>query len=128
MDYGRGAVDHISHQCGLSLIYGAGVINTHMAKVLGLDRSTLGLGFTLVLLSQGLPGPFIALFLNKKGVRFTIIAGSPVVVLGALFMALWVKTGWHYVLIFGIVIGLGVGFSGALPALTAITLYWHRGY
>ncbi len=106
--------------------YGAGVINTHMAKALSLDRSILGLGFMIIAFSQGLPGPLIALCLNKKGLRSTIIAGSLVIVLGALFMALWVSTGWQYVVVFGVVIGLGVGFSSAIPVQTGITLWFSK--
>jgi len=106
--------------------YGAGVVNVYMAKAINLDRSTLGLGFTIIALSEGLPGPLIALFLNKMGVRLTIFYGSLTIVFGALLMALVVATGWHYVLVFGIIIGLGVGFSTAIPVQTGVTLWFAK--
>jgi MFS family permease len=102
---------------------GAGVINPWMAKSLNLSRSTLGLGFTLMTLLAGLFGPLVALSLNKKGVRFTMVMGSLSILLGSLLMGLVVGNHWQFILVFGLLIGTGIGFSTAVPTQTGIT-HW----
>ncbi len=106
--------------------YGASVVNASMAKALSLDKVTLGLGFTVITLCWGLPGPLVALFLNKKGVRLSMFLGSLTITLGALLMALVVSKGWQYVLVFGVVIGVSLAFSTAIPAQTGVTLWFTR--
>lgn len=59
---GLGALYFVS---GGFAFYGPGVINAYMAKSLGMDRSTLGLGFSVIALVMGLSGPLVAFFLAK---------------------------------------------------------------
>ncbi len=106
--------------------YGAGIMNAYMAESLNMDRSILGLGFTFILLFSGLPGPLIALCLNKKGVRFTLVLGSLIIIIGALLMALVVTEGWQYVIVFGIIVGTGVGFGGGMAVQTGVTLWFSK--
>ena len=68
-----------------------------MAKDLHLDRTMLGLAFSLYMLMVGLPGPAVAAIVNRIGVRMTLLIGSCSAMLGALSMALFVHTGWQAV-------------------------------
>jgi MFS family permease len=103
--------------------YGSSVINAFMLEDLGLDRRTLGLMVSVYMLMSGLPGPLVAMFVNRYGVRKTLMTGSGILMLGALGMATVVSTGIEAVIVFGFVVGLGVMSGGALAAQTG-TAFW----
>ena len=63
--------------------YGGPVINSAMAKELGFSRETLGLITTIYIIMSGLPGPVVAMAVNRFGVRRTLIVGSLMNVTGA---------------------------------------------
>lgn len=106
--------------------YGASVLNAAMARDLGIERSVLGLGFTLMLLIQGLCGPAIAGAMRRLGIRTTIVAGSVLLACGAALMALWVDSGWRYLLAFGLVVGIGTGMSTYIPTQTLMAQWFVR--
>lgn len=51
--------------------YGPAVINAAMAKSLGLHREMLGNMFSVYMIMSGLPGPLVAVSVNRFGVRKT---------------------------------------------------------
>jgi MFS family permease len=106
--------------------YGQSVINAYMAKSLHLDRTMLGLAFSLYMLMVGLPGPLVAALVGKIGVRFTLLIGSCSAMLGALSMALFVHTGWQAVISFGILIGFGSCAGGAIAEQQGIAQWFVR--
>lgn len=106
--------------------HGAGILNAVMAKDLQLDRKTLGLGFTAMMLAGGFLGPVIAWVIGRAGVRRTIFLGSLVLSGAALLMATSVSQGWQYVLVFGSMMALGVQLSTTIPAQTAVTHWFER--
>lgn len=105
---------------------GASVSNTYMAQDLNLGRSTLGLGFTVCGLIVGLCSPLIAFSINRKGIRFTLLAGCVMVMAGALLMALVVANGWQYVVVFGVLVGLGAAFGSQIPVQTGVTVWFTK--
>lgn len=107
-------------------LYGGSVINAYMAADLHLDRSTLGFGFGIFQLMIGLPGPLVALCLNKKGVRFTLRAGALLGMAGALLMALLVRTGAQFVVVFGLIIGAAAITAGPLPTQSSIARWFDK--
>ncbi len=106
--------------------YGAGVINAYMAEALGMDRSTLGLGFTFILLCTGIPGPLVAYCVKKTGIRLTIALGSLILIGGSVLMAVAISKSWQYIVVFGIIIGLGCAFGGSIPIQTGITNWFMK--
>jgi MFS family permease len=106
--------------------YGSSVINAYMVSDLSLDRRTLGLMVSVYMMMSGLPGPFVAMYVNRYGVRQTLVVGSGILMLGALGMATIVDTGWQAVLVFGFIVGLGVVSGGALAAQTGTTFWFVR--
>lgn len=106
--------------------YGAGVLNPVMAQQLGIDRGMLGLGFTAMLMVQGFAGPANSALLSRIGVRWTVAAGSLLLCAGSLLMAYCVSSGWPYVLAFGVVMGLGTGFSTYIPSQTLVAQWFTR--
>lgn len=106
--------------------YGASVLNAVMAQELAISRGTLGAGFTVMLLVQGLAGPGIALMMSRLGVRFTIAFGSALLAVGTVLMATWVSGPWSYLFAFGITVGLGTGLSTYIPSQTVIAQWFER--
>lgn len=97
-------------------LYGASVINTYMAADLHMNRAALGAAYGFFQWMVGLPAPLVAICINKKGVRFTMLAGCLTVLVGALLMALAVREVWQVYLVFGVIVGLGALSGGILGA------------
>ena len=106
--------------------YGSGVINTYMAVDLHLNRQMVGLPYSVYLLMSGLPGPVAALFVNRRGIRFTILLGGLMVIAGSLIMALFVSSGMQAVLAFGLVVGGGVAVGCIVPTQTGVARWFVR--
>ncbi len=103
---------------------GAIVINPYMAADLHFDRGMLGLVYAVFQLTTGVPGPLVAFSIHKKGVRFTLIAGCALVVLGSLLMALYVHSAVQVFIVFGLIIGLGAFTGGPLATQTGIAQWF----
>ena len=103
--------------------YGSGVINTYMAEALGFDRTMLGVPYSVLMLVSGLPAPLIALLVVRKGIRFALIAGTLMLAVAGLFMALFANSFWTAVIGGGVLAGIGVVTGGALPVQTS-TMRW----
>lgn len=106
--------------------YGSSVLNAAMAADLGLDRRTLGLLFSGYMVMSGLPGPVVAMSVNRLGVRVTLVIGSSILVLGALLMALVVSNGIVAGLVFGLLIGSGVATGAALASQSGLVRWFVR--
>jgi MFS family permease len=106
--------------------YGGPVLNTAMATELALSRETLGLITTFYIIMSGLPGPLVAMAVNRFGARRTLIAGSIMNVAGAAFMATVASSGGAACLGFGLVIGGGVCTGAAIASQTALSRWFVR--
>lgn len=106
--------------------YGGVVINSFMSAEMGLDRSTLGLGFTVFAIAFGLSGPLVGSLVTRIGARRTLLCGCAVLTVGTLLMAFGVTTAWHYALYFGVVIGVGVGLGSVIPIQSSLTFWFRR--
>jgi MFS family permease len=106
--------------------YGGTVINTYMLKEIGMRRSTYGMGFTLLNLFVGLPSMLVAASILRWGIRRTFGIGSALILIGALWLALFATRPWHYLLGFGVLAGTGISFGTIVPAATTITRWFKR--
>ncbi len=107
-------------------IYCGAVINSYMLAQIPMSRSTLGLGFTLLNLFVGLPATLAAMSILRFGVRSTYLIGSGLIFSGAIFLAYFASRPWHYLLAFGVILGIGVCFGDLGPATTAATRWFER--
>src|SRR5277367_1294608 len=98
--------------------YGPAVINAAMARAEGLNRETLGNMFSVYMIMSGLPGPLVALSINRLGVRRTLLLGSFFTIAGSLLMATVVTGGLGAMLCYGLLVGSGVA-TGAVMAAQA---------
>ncbi len=106
--------------------YGPAVINAAMAKAVGLHRETLGNMFSVYMVMSGLPGPLVALSVNRLGVRLTLVLGSAFIVVGALLMATVVTSGVGAMLCFGLLVGTGVATGAALASQAGLARWFVR--
>ncbi len=106
--------------------YGPAVINAAMARALGLHRETLGNMFSVYMIMSGLPGPLVALSVNRLGVRLTLVLGSACIAVGALLMATVVTSGFGAMLCFGLLVGTGVATGAALASQAGLARWFVR--
>jgi MFS family permease len=107
-------------------MYGASVINSVMMHDLNLDRRTLGLLFSLYTIMSGLPGPLVAVCVERLGVKATLILGCLFVTLGSVLMATAVSTGLHAALAFGVLVGIGVAMGGVISTQAGLARWFVR--
>src|SRR5450432_39684 len=106
--------------------YGPAVINPAMAKALGLNRETLGNMFSVYMIMSGLPGPLVAVSINRLGVRRTLLLGSAFTILGSLLMATVVTSGLGGMLCFGLLVGAGVATGSAMASQAGLARWFVR--
>jgi MFS family permease len=103
--------------------YGSSVLNAAMAAELGLDRQSLGTIVAVYLAMSGLPGPLVAMSVNRIGVRLTLVAGSAFIIAGAAMLATFVTNAVLATIAFGLLVGIGVA-TGAIIAAQAGVAQW----
>lgn len=104
-------------------LYGGAVINSYMMKEIVMDRTTFGLGFSLLNLFVGTSAILVGMSITKWGVRKTFIIGSALIAIGSLWMAQVASQPWHYLVGFGFLVGCGLGF-GCIVALSTTITRW----
>jgi len=106
--------------------YGGPVINNAMADAIGFSRAPLGLITTFYIIMSGLPGPLVAMSVRRFGSRATLVAGSILNVVGALYMALFAKSAFDAYIGFGFLIGGGVCTGAAIASQTVLSRWFVR--
>jgi len=106
--------------------YGSSGLNALMAPALHLDRRALGLLFSAYMIMSGLPGPLVAVSVNRLGVRSTLMLGSLLLIVGAVLMGTIVNSFWFAVLAFGLLVGGGVATGAAIAAQAGLARWFVR--
>jgi MFS family permease len=106
--------------------YGPSVINAAMARALHLPRETLGDMFSVYMIMSGLPGPLVALSVNRFGARRTLMLGSAFNVVGSVLMATVVTGGIGAMICFGLLVGSGVATGAALAGQAVLARWFVR--
>jgi len=87
-----------------------------------MNRSLLGLGFTVFILMQGLPGPLIGQLVAKKGAKYAFMLSACVIAISGILLGLLCgKSTVAYILLFGIVLSLGSTMGGQIATQTTIS-------
>ncbi|WP_322046532.1 MFS transporter [Paraburkholderia sp. J67] len=103
---------------------GSSVVNAHMAAALHFDRTVIGLGFGLFILTMGVPGPLVAALIRRFGVKRVVLAGCALLVVGTLATGTVVASSWAFPPVFGLLVGAGVACAGILPAQAAVARWF----
>lgn len=106
--------------------YGQSVMSAVMGKTLGFDRQTLGVIFSVYIAMSGVPGPLVAMSVNRLGVRRTLVIGSLLVIAGAVSMATWVTTWLQAMFALGVLVGAGVATGAAIASQAGLARWFVR--
>jgi MFS family permease len=106
------------------LFYAFSVFLVPMQRELGWSTATLTGGYSLALLVSGLAAPFVGRWIDRRGPRVLMTAGS---VLGVTMVLAWSRVGNlpAYYLLWA---GIGLAMSATLyePAFTTVTAWFER--
>ena len=106
--------------------FGMSVVNTDMAHAMHLSHKQLGLAYSAFSLMAGLPAPLVAMSINRRGIRFTIVVGALMVALGALLMIFTAHTALQAILVLALPVGFGAAMCGTLAPQVAMARWFHR--
>jgi MFS family permease len=105
------------------VFYGFSVIFPTMIKSMDWNRGTASIAHTISVLLMGLMVPLVAISINKLGAKRTISLGLSLLLVGLLLLGTVTSQIWHWIIIWGIVIGVGFAFCGVLPIQTTV-MHW----
>lgn len=103
----------------LTLLVSAGVRSTPGVLILPLESAfgwnRMGTTFPLAinLALYGLCGPFAAAIMEKYGIKRVMIVALSMLVIGT-GLSCWMKNTWEFTLLWGLVIGMGTGFTSSV--------------
>jgi MFS family permease len=107
-------------------IYGLGLLNVHMADELGFNRATLGTAFAVFMLMTGLPGPLTAKLIDAAGIRWTLVTGNLMLLIGAVAMATVATSPFLLILFAGVIIGSSSAIGGPISIQASVTRWFSR--
>ncbi len=116
----------------LSLVMAArtslGLLIPTWENELGWDRTFVSTGGAVMLIVMAVGSPLAGIALDRAGARLVNVAGL-LIVAAAMAMTANMSTGWHYILIFGIIGGIGFSAISAPLIGTVVSFYFreHRG-
>lgn len=86
-----------------------------------MNRSMIGLGFTVFILMQGLPGPLIGKFIAKYGARKAFIASALLIIATGVLMGLFAGASTvAYVVLFGVLLSFSCTLGGQIATQTTV--------
>ncbi|BAK44482.1 MFS transporter [Eggerthella sp. YY7918] len=86
-----------------------------------MNRSMIGLGFTVFILMQGLPGPLIGKFIAKYGARKAFIASAALIIATGILMGLFAGASTvAYVVLFGVLLSFSCTLGGQIATQTTV--------
>lgn len=90
-----------------------------------MNRTYLGLGFTVFILVQGLSGPLIAQIVTKKGARTAYITGAIIAGVVSVALALFLGSSTlFYILFFGVFLSFGCSTAGQIPGQSTLNQWF----
>jgi len=102
----------------------AGVLIVPIEKWFGWSRATVSSAVSLRIVLYGLIGPFAAAFMERFGIRFTMVLALVTTAVGVASTTL-VSAPWQLILLWGVVVGCGTGMMGMTMAAVVVNR-WFR--
>lgn len=109
-----------------TVLYSTSVINAGMQQAMGFSERYIGLAGTLCTLVSGLVGPLVGRLISKRGVRLTFLIGSAMVIASGLALAFLPQSVFSFLLLYGLVVGAGMGFAGLVSVQSAVNDWFDR--
>ncbi len=105
--------------------YGGSVLNSFRVTECGYKASVLGAAVALNTLMQGLCGPFVGRW-AKRGIRAPYLIGTVIVIALAFVLGTIPGNQASFIFLFGICMGIGMGFAGILTAQCAVNNWFYK--
>lgn len=87
----------------------------------GMDRTMIGIGFTVFILMQGLPGPLIGKFVEKFGAKNAFLLSSLLIVATGVLLGLFAGASTAaYIVLFGVLLSFSSTLGGQVATQTTI--------
>src|SRR6202158_5540417 len=109
-------------QVALGAVYAWSVFRAPLVKQFGWSISEVTLTFTISIFVLGIAAFFGGLWLNRKGPRVVAITGGILYGLGVFLASFSANKLWWLYLSYGLIGGIGVGFSYIVPV--AVLVKW----
>ncbi len=96
-----------------------------------MNRTLLGVGFTVFIICQGLPAPLIGQLVARKGARLSMVIGGIVVAVGGIAAGFFLGSSTvAYFALFGIMMSVGGAMGSQVPCQTTISKWFivRRGF
>src|ERR1700741_4309335 len=116
------AVCGVFLQIALGAVYAWSVFRVPLAKQFGWSISEVTLTFTISIFVLGVAAFFGGLWLNRKGPRIVALTGGFLYGLGVFLASFSAGKLWWLYLTYGVIGGIGVGFSYIVPV--AVLVKW----
>src|SRR6266404_5290459 len=115
------AIAGVFLQIALGAVYAWSVFRVPLAKQFGWSISEVTLTFTISIFVLGFAAFFGGLWLNRKGPRVVALTGGALYGLGVFLASFSQSLSWLY-LTYGVIGGIGLGFSYIVPV--AVLVKW----
>ncbi len=100
-----------------------GVLLVPLEEEFGWSRSSISAAVAINLLLYGLIGPFAAAAINRFGVRRTLVAAL-LALAGGVGLTTVMRERWQLVLLWGVVVGVGTGFTAIVLGATLVNRWF----
>jgi MFS family permease len=100
--------------------YAYAVIFPEMIAAFDWNRGTASIGQSIALLGFGLFYPITAWMIGKYGSRTTLTTGLSIMLIGLLAIVTLVTEMWHWIAIWGVVVGLSFALTGPIASQTVV--------
>src|SRR5437588_5311919 len=115
------AIAGVFLQIALGAVYAWSVFRVPLAKQFGWSISEITLTFTICIFVLGFAAFFGGLWLNRKGPRIVALTGGALYGVGVFLASFSQSLSWLY-LTYGVIGGIGLGFSYIVPV--AVLVKW----
>ncbi len=106
-----------------------GILIIPLEQQFGWNRTIITFPLAINLALYGLCGPFSAALMSRYGIRRTMTLAMLMLVIGTGFSA-WMQTPWELTLTWGVLVGLGSGFTSSVLGAVISTRWFvkRRGF
>jgi predicted MFS family arabinose efflux permease len=94
-----------------------------LEREFGWTRATISLAISINLILYGLMGPFAAAFMQRLGLRTTVLVSAATLMLGVGLTPL-MRAPWQLVLLWGVVVGAGTGMTALVLGATVVNRWF----
>ena len=110
---------------GAAIRAAPGVLMLPLEHELGASRATIALAGSINLLLYGLVGPFCAAIAERLGIK-RMIALAMAMLATAILVATQITALWQYILLWGLVVGIGTGMTANVLGAVVATRWFVR--